>query len=111
MARIGLLDCVDGSSWLRKADRDPTWSVSLTSFDPLSGAHRSTPGDSSVREQVLPFQNYRCALFRFFRLPVSVFELRRQTFARPGLLLADKPFFWRSSRSKYRPSSLAAWRQ
>ena len=38
MARIGLLDCVDGSSWLQKADRDPTWSVSLTSFDLPSGA-------------------------------------------------------------------------
>jgi len=38
MARIGLLGCVHGSSWLRKADRDPTWSVSLTSFDLLSGA-------------------------------------------------------------------------
>jgi len=30
--------------------------VSLTSFDLLSGAHRPTPGDSSVREQVLRFQ-------------------------------------------------------
>jgi len=56
MARIGLLDCVDRSSWLRNADRDATWSVSLTSFDLLSGAHRPTPGDSSVREQVLRFQ-------------------------------------------------------
>jgi hypothetical protein len=73
MARMGLLDCVDGSSWLRKADRDPTWSVSLTSFDLLSGAHRSTPGGPSVREQVLRFQ---LSLLDFPFLSTSCFCFR-----------------------------------
>ena len=100
------------SSWSRKADRYPTWEVSLTLPGLHSEANCSTPGGSSVREQALRFQNYRRAASRFLsNFLFSLFELRRQIFALLRSLPADESLLCRSARSKNRPSSAAAWRQ